>query len=122
VKKAIELLQTAKKRLCDIYGLSQSTQLEIVSEACQDIERAIAELKAPPRWETTEQHRKRTGRDWPENALVYYRYAGAGEAYVDSEWGYVTYKRIRGFVRHQIVCATEAGRPPDDWKPEEATP
>jgi hypothetical protein len=172
VKKVIELLRTACKRLGDIYGFSQTTQLEIVKETCGDIERALAELKKPasytisdvvdvlaearafiekgyaddgidkigaaisildelsvppPSWETPEQYRERTGEDWPENALVYYRYAGASETYIDGEWGYAAYKRIRGFAtkaeqhksgRYQIVCANEAGPPPVDYEPE----
>jgi galactokinase len=43
VKEVIERLRTVYKRLGDIYGLSQTTQLEIVKETRRDIDLAIEE-------------------------------------------------------------------------------
>jgi hypothetical protein len=117
VKKVIERLRTVYKRLDDIYGLSQTTQLEIVKETCRDIDRAIAELKAPPRLETPEQYRERTGKVWPEWWAVYARDSphGVWKAYLYWEARHTFYE-----ASIQIVCAGEAGCPPDDWKPEGA--
>jgi hypothetical protein len=133
VKKVIELLEEAFYQVSRSDSGYKGTRL---GRALDAIEEAITILKTPPRWETPEQRKERTGEEWPENALVYYRYAGARETYegiyydeFGGEWGYAAYKRIRGFAReaekhkngrYQIVCANEAGPPPDDWKPEEA--
>jgi hypothetical protein len=79
----------------------------------------MAELKAPPRWETPEQWEQRTGEAWPDDWAVYVR----GQ-YEDTQgwtkWVIVDFTRAKTFLmKIQIVCATEAGRPPDDWMPEE---
>jgi hypothetical protein len=85
------------------------------------MEMVIKELKTP-RWETPEQYEKRTGNKWPDSALVYAMYeANDGSRIWGYEsYGYAQYKREKN--RHNpiwIICATEAGQPPDDWKPEE---
>jgi hypothetical protein len=73
---------------------------------------ALERLQAAPRWETPEQYKERTGKDWPDEAAVYYYYTGFG-----NNWGvcrYITAKEYNDLC----VCATEAGPPPADWKPE----
>jgi hypothetical protein len=87
------------------------TGLELLNDA-------IAELKAPPRWETPEQYEKRTGEAWLDNWAVYYRQKEHGTW---SGWIVVKYSFAqRGLedTEHVIVCATEAGPPPDGWMPE----
>jgi hypothetical protein len=112
MKKVIELLETAKELA--LYG-SRSTTVSCIEEA-------IAELKALPRWETPEQREKRTGEAWPENWAVYALYENNDGT---SQWFWGGYKKeMDRFMRHNknplnIVCATEAGPPPDDWRPEE---
>jgi hypothetical protein len=90
------------------------------------IQLALDELKASPRRETPEQYRKRTGKPWPDNWAVYYRYVLNGVP--RDSWRVGNYKNISysnadfrqanaGY--HQIVCAGDAGPPPDDLEPEE---
>ena len=88
-----------------------------------------------PDWITPEQWEKRTGSVWPDNAAVYYRYSEAhltyeGFYYDDfaGDWVIKKHSYVSGCNeevqayksgRYQMVCATEAGPPPDDWRPEE---
>jgi hypothetical protein len=62
MKKVIELLEQAKRSL-DIKGLSESTQLGMVSEARHIIDRAEARIisRMYLRGETLEQYAKRNG-------------------------------------------------------------
>jgi hypothetical protein len=87
----------------------------------------LAELAAEAgqlyKWETPEQREKRTGKPWPNNAAVYSLYEETPvcnrfwfcESLYDAREGN---KKWTNPV--YIICATEAGPPPDDWKPEEA--
>ena len=85
-----------------------------------------------PDYITPEQWEKRTGRAWPDNAAVYYRYAAAHRTY-DSfyyddfagDWFIKTYsyvrdcnKKVQAYKggRYQMVCVTEAGPPPNNWR------
>jgi hypothetical protein len=76
-----------------------------------------------PRWYTPEQWKERTGEPWPDNGAVYYQYTRDNKYDV---WRVGTYKNIlyskrdfelSGAGTHQIICATEAGPPPDGWRP-----
>jgi hypothetical protein len=80
-------------------------------------------LTKVPDWETPEQWKKRTGKSWPEGAAVYFRMC------TDKFGGFIvyTYKdalRLRDMAiahagitpKYQIVCATEAGPPPDTYQ------
>jgi hypothetical protein len=97
-----------------------------MQEARGYIESALAELQTPPRWETPEQREKRTGEAWPENNGVYYRhkvYFGdeSGDPFDYrwvNNWALDYWKWQRRNTGAQIVCATEAGPPPDGWRPE----
>jgi hypothetical protein len=75
---------------------------------------------------TPEQWEKRTGKAWPDDWAVYYRYSYDHKTY--REWRVGSHKNIvdsradfetHNAGTHQIVCATEAGPPPDGWMPEE---
>jgi hypothetical protein len=76
-----------------------------------------ATLVPIPEFETLERYRQRTGQPWPENGAVYAR-----EMVRDTgrwtRWWVTTTKNENRFWRTQIVIATEAGMPPDDWRPE----
>jgi hypothetical protein len=96
------------------------------------------DLLQSPRWETPEQWEKRTGEKWPDDWAVYWRYSEIF-AYKAKEWipgkelvpvYYAWDLEFYGPLKEKysseiyddridIVCATEAGPPPDDWKPEE---
>jgi hypothetical protein len=73
-----------------------------------------------PAWETPEQYEKRTGEKWPDDWAVY----SLNELNECNAWSVGVYKHERLYMKDHktmkaIVCATEAGRPPDDWRPEE---
>jgi hypothetical protein len=82
----------------------------------------LAEAGQLYKWETPEQREKRTGYRWPANAAVYSLYEETPvcsrfwfcESLYDAREG-----NIKGANPVCIICATEAGPPPDDWKPEE---
>jgi hypothetical protein len=80
----------------------------------------MAELETLPRWETPEQWEPRTGEPWPDDWAVYVRQKEHGKW---SGWIVVKYAFAQiGLenTEHIIITATEAGRPPDWWIPEEA--
>jgi hypothetical protein len=92
------------------------------------IKKAIDELEARPKWETPEQYRERTGKAWPDKGPVWFRhtcgnYQGKGKPDFIA-WWLKEYKDARDDYDFylpnykQIVCATEAGMPPKDWRPE----
>jgi hypothetical protein len=65
------------------------------------------------------QYEKRTGEAWPDDGAVYFKVIrvylhGLGGV----EWGVCRWQTAR---RDHDICvvATEAGPPPDDWRPEE---
>ena len=65
-----------------------------------------------PGYETPEQYKARTGKDWPDDAPVY--------ALHNSDAGY--WWQLYEFSNlHDsnwlLVCATEAGKPSADWRP-----
>jgi hypothetical protein len=110
MKTAIENLESALDNL-------------IQDDVRNSIKLAIAELKAPPRFETPEQREKRTGEKWPDDWAVYWRWAKGDKSwncgfYQDAKapplipLGVAIYGRV-------IVCATEAGPPPDGREPGE---
>jgi hypothetical protein len=91
-------------------------------------EEAIAELQALPRWYTLEQWEKRTGKAWPENAAVYMLWQPPESMGSYPFWRIENYAYaktcLKGVIAYSknclaVICATEAGRPPDGWRPEE---
>jgi hypothetical protein len=113
MKKVIELLEEEKKELLSIDAwYMNSVDGSSLENGRGLIKKAIELLKAPPRWETPEQYKKRTGKDWPDEGAVYFRCI-----HIEPGWGvcrYISAKRDCDLC----VCATEAGPPPEDWKPE----
>jgi hypothetical protein len=120
MQRAIELLTQAYDWICKAT-LENEDYCDCLSEALNIIDEAIAEIKAPPRWETPEQRKERTGEEWPDMNAVYvqaYRdFQGTEDWEPQHEWGATLYWEVKG-RNFPIVCATEAGRPPDDWAPE----
>jgi hypothetical protein len=123
VRKVIEQLQKAYDQLNWTTGESEDDN-QCITEAMNIIEGLIGELKAPPRWETPEQRKERTGEDWPEGAAVFTRLRGKVEPWDISFYG--KHKQAVAFIERiggntapiDVVCATEAGKPPDGWVPE----
>jgi hypothetical protein len=79
----------------------------------------VPEDETKPRWVTAAQYEKRMGKPWPDDCAVYYRNP------IDFAWYLMLFsdakERIGGRVwmlNKVVICATEAGRPPDNWLPE----
>jgi hypothetical protein len=113
MKKVIELL----KQLADDLSFDRPYSKEILEMVCEDTRIGILDvielLQAPPRWETPEQYKKRTGEDWPRDWAVY-----SSSRNFQYGWS-ATLHRIAKEDNDVCICATEAGIPPEDWKPEE---
>jgi hypothetical protein len=101
------------------------------SRAQEKIETAIVELKKIPRYETPKQYKERTGRKVKENDAVYHRHAMKNwyhrtmqtHPYYWGPWFVKSYGAASEYEfeegHSQLVVATEAGCPPDNWTPEE---
>jgi hypothetical protein len=126
VQKAIEYLETAKKKLSFVdAGIVYTICEKPFNDACEFINSAMVELKALLRWHTLDQWERRTGKPYSDKAPVYVRFRNKFEGHTTKEksyyWALYTYGDTRAFRKHNlIVCATEAGPPTDDWEPEEA--
>jgi hypothetical protein len=127
MKKAIELLETAK---LDLIKFSRDhSRIILAMSALSNIEEALYDLRLRPRWETPEQREKRTGEAWPDNAPAYFNlwFLTKDSKYTPGIWQLMELGKARKEVERltsleiktAIVCATEAGPPPDGWKPEE---
>jgi hypothetical protein len=127
MKKLIELLELLRAlscyltTKCEIERLVAKDKVEKVEKMVKDIDDAIAELKSP-RWYTPEQWEKRTGKAWSKDWAVYALYENkhGGHRWWYCGWGYeaIDYPGVKLLT---IICATEAGPPPDDWEPEAAS-
>jgi hypothetical protein len=103
---------------CEIKRLV-AKDVEKVEKLVKDIDDAIAELKSP-RWYTPEQWEKRTGKAWPDDWAVFAlerRYTVLNDVIMGFEA--MSYGAAKWKGLDKIICATEAGPPPDDWRPEE---
>jgi hypothetical protein len=120
VKKVIELLEEAK---LDLIKFSRDESLVgLAMSALSNIEEVLYDIRNRPRWETPEQWEKRTGEKWGDNAAVYALYED-NDGKRQWFWGGYGKERDKTGRRNKnpvaIVCATEAGKPPDGWRPEE---
>jgi hypothetical protein len=70
-----------------------------------------------PRRETPEQYEKRAGKPWPENAAVYTICVKNHREF----WYPKSLELVKkaGVPLKNVIIATEAGPPPDGWRPEE---
>jgi hypothetical protein len=125
VKKAIELLERVKADLRgDYHDRDGGVTLFMGEDIIEILDEAIAELKNRPRWETPEQYERRTGEPWPDTAAVYTRSSKKIEPWDTILWGMhkkaVAFVERFGYSAHDpyVVCATEAGPPPDGREPE----
>lgn len=79
---------------------------------------------------TPEQYKELTGEEWPvTNAIYYNRFWYTGRDDIDVYHGWASgmiqdvWEAQREFPKKKvnIICATAAGCPPDDWRPESIT-
>jgi hypothetical protein len=120
VRKVIDLLRTAHSLIDGLCGQNEDEK-RWLDEALLYIGHALVILKAPPRHYTPEQWKERTGEEWPDMNAVYVQaykdYQGTGGWEPQYEWGVALHCEVKG-LRFTIICATEAGKPSDDWVPE----
>jgi hypothetical protein len=120
MKKVIELLDKARDMVIE---LADGENFEKIDELHNVLDSIKAELKAPPRWETPEQREKRTGKAWQDKWAVYvYVIDWPPMMTVWKHWKVMPYGKAKTYIPRKdfevcIVCATEAGPPPDNWRP-----
>jgi hypothetical protein len=113
VKKAIELLEEANMILATISTKTISLDSIRLPVAISNIQKAIAELQTP-RWYTPEQWEAETGEPWPDDWPIW---AINGEGIMElSTMDEEELRKELGTCAY--VCVTEAGPPPEDWRPE----
>ena len=66
-------------------------------------------LTQVPKYETPEQYKERTGKDYPDDVPVWVRLCQ------HTEWNLST--AAAGTLYQDIVIANKNGKPPIDWKP-----
>jgi hypothetical protein len=116
MKKVIELLEEAKR----FAGIG------LKNDVIYNINDALEELENPL-WYTPDRWEQLTGEPWPDNWAVYFMawFPDGHPVYIDGIWRTMALhearERASGLTKYivTIVCATEAGPPPDDWKSEE---
>jgi hypothetical protein len=112
VKKVIEILERIL-RIIPSITVDNWVSNDGLTKVRSLTEEAIAELQAPPRWYTPEEW----GEPWPDNGAVYARARFMTGEW--SAWAACNYADAKlTMYTTQIICATEAGPPPDDWRPE----
>jgi hypothetical protein len=130
MKKVIELLERAGVSITEAIAINPES--DYLAEVDMLIKKAVSELQSP-RWETPEQREKRTGEPWPDSWAVYLNawFSDSGKSvYIGNIWQDTTLKeakRVEKILKGSkttsflvaIICATEAGPPPDYWRPEE---
>jgi hypothetical protein len=118
VEKVIEYLQKAHDWIERVGPDHCETTMRHSLYGSMDLIKAvIAELKSPPRCETPEQWKERTGEVWPDNWAVYTKRKSGGAPWIIQS--YHEAKILDRWIPTTIICATEAGRPPDGWVPED---
>jgi hypothetical protein len=121
VKKVIELLEEVESSVMLITDEKLDRGIrELCNDAINYLNDAMAILKAH-RWETPEEWGRRTGELLLDRSPVYVRFRNRYVREENYYWLLYEYYQTRAWRLHNpIICATEAGPPPDDWRPEEA--
>jgi hypothetical protein len=122
-RRGNRMAATVRKYSCkncgSVFGPSLKANFEHIKVRCSFCHHE-APLVPVPDWETPEQWEKRTGEAWPDDWAVYAlerRYTVLNDVIVAFEA--MSYGAAKWKGLDKIICATEAGPPPDDWKPEE---
>jgi hypothetical protein len=129
MKQAIELLEQVLRIIPAIVA-DDRISANLRDQAERLVRQALEGLQVP-HWETPEQRERRTGKKWPDEGAVYFYDDLLGWRAIS----YIDYRKRITEIRQQThakkidlivndkqypcVCATEAGKPPDDWKLEE---
>jgi hypothetical protein len=135
MKKVIEPLESIRQDMSAGYSAkSRAVSYGYLYDALKKIDHLIAELKATPRWETPEQWEQRTGEKWPDDWAVYFMgwFSDGKSIFINGVWQVKSLREARDTAKTlrlskynryfiEIICATEAGPPPDGWRPEEET-
>jgi hypothetical protein len=122
--KCCESEITTKRLELPVCPICLNATILLHQPALADIRRLETEaqrlrLIEVPAWETPEQYERRTGKKWQDDWAVYALYENN-----DGErrwfWGGCGRERRKGENGNtrKIVCAAEAGPPPDGWEPE----
>jgi hypothetical protein len=115
MKKIIEMLEKADGKIGTVV-VHDSGSAKRRKEAETLVRQAVAKLEGRPKWETPEQYKKRTGKAWPDSGAVYtICVKNHQEFWYPKSLGLV--KKV-GVPLKNVIIATEAGPPPDDWRPE----
>jgi ParB family chromosome partitioning protein len=128
-KNLTDALQYMDKAISAIEGVTfrgrdEQKRIETAVDRIECAKGAVETLIPLPllRWETPEQWEKRTGDPWPDVGAVYALYEkndGEREWYGQS-WDFTkNQQKKKNSNIMAVVIATEAGPPPDDWKPDE---
>jgi hypothetical protein len=122
MKKAVELLKVIVDGIYAADITSESKAESVLENIHLSILKVLELLESPPRWETPEQWEKRTEEKYPDYAPVYFR-GRYGFAKTWNRWKLGSFEEaiwVSDYWKDefQIICATEAGPPPDGWRPE----
>jgi hypothetical protein len=130
MEKVIELLEDALEDMIYVTKIPEySQEVAYIREAINIVEH----VKSPPCWETPEQYRERTGKQW--EGAVYFNLFNKKEGhsvYIDGKYqthrvedALVIIDRLENQQHcHDytaiVICANnDNGKPPDGWRPEE---
>jgi hypothetical protein len=113
MKKVIELLKQSRQEL--VTGPGGIFYAEQMRSARRTIDKALAELKTPL-WYTPERWEAEAGEPWPDNGAVYVICVGNRREF----WYPKSLELVKraGISLKSVIVATEAGPPPDEWRPE----
>ena len=91
----------------------------IVCPACKN-----GYMNLIPEFETPEQYKERTGKDWPDNAPVWWKVCDEENCPSEGHWHRGLFKEMRDIFYlseiypYIILCFQSPNPPPDDWRPE----
>jgi hypothetical protein len=118
-----------------LLGLLYDTKdkLEFAMDSVRECEFALnvisetIEYLQTPCWYTPKQWEEKTGKPWPDNGAVYMLWQPPESRGSPPFWRIENYAYVKLYLKDVIaygenclavICATEAGPPPDDWEPE----
>jgi hypothetical protein len=117
MKEAVEQLDDAQYEFECLNPIGEG-EVKSWTKGLRLLKDAISELKNPPRWETPEQWKQRTGEEWPDDWPVWSLTTDRDEILTITTMGEEEARKTWG--NHIYAIATEAGPPPDGWRPEDA--
>ena len=70
-----------------------------------------------PDYETPEQYKTRTGKQWPDHGPVWFKRDDEKEFPGGGFWGVCRYKTAKETRDKIIICVQGPNPPPDNWRP-----